>query len=391
MSAQVYFFNAGRYVRYDVLNDAVDAGYPLSTGDQWPGMRRTGFDTGLDSALDLGGGSVYFLKASKYVRYDIVADTVPEGYLRDIGDNWPGMREAGFASGIDAAVNWGDGKAYVFKGSKYVRYDIAEDKVDDGYPLDIGDNWPGLRAAGFADGLDTAVNWGNGKIFFFKGSRYVRYDMTDDRVDDGYPLDIGTHWPGMSAAGFGSGVTAATPLIGVGRPTPLTGDLSEEFFRLIRQAGTALRCHPAKLLIVLNSESGVRANALHPSGVAAGINQFVDATLRGLGWTRGCAAFAQLDAAAQVPYVQRYFTPHIHLDLDSIGRIYQLNFLPATARPGQGAETVLAQHGGVNGQAYDDNKILDSDADGTITIGDLEIVALRQRNKPRWKEIESRL
>lgn len=338
MSAQVYFFNAGRYVRYDVLNDAVDAGYPLSTGDQWPGMRRTGFDTGLDSALDLGGGSVYFLKASKYVRYDIVADTVPEGYLRDIGDNWPG-----------------------------------------------------LRAAGFADGLDTAVNWGNGKIFFFKGSRYVRYDMTDDRVDDGYPLDIGTHWPGMSAAGFGSGVTAATPLIGVGRPTPLTGDLSEEFFRLIRQAGTALRCHPAKLLIVLNSESGVRANALHPSGVAAGINQFVDATLRGLGWTRGCAAFAQLDAAAQVPYVQRYFTPHIHLDLDSIGRIYQLNFLPATARPGQGAETVLAQHGGVNGQAYDDNKILDSDADGTITIGDLEIVALRQRNKPRWKEIESRL
>ncbi|HEY0933162.1 MAG TPA: hypothetical protein VGD91_05385, partial [Trebonia sp.] len=77
--------------------------------------------------------------------------------------------------------------------------------------------------------------------------------------------------------------------------------------------------------------------------------------------------------------------------LDSVGRIYQTNFLPATLRPGQGPDTVLAEHGGINGQSYDQNKILDVNNDNKITIGDLEAVALRQRNQPRWQEIEERL
>ncbi|MFE6127557.1 hemopexin repeat-containing protein [Streptomyces sp. NPDC056437] len=27
-------------------------------------------------------------------------------------------------------------------------------------------------------GVDAAVNWGNGKLFLFKGDSYLRYDMT---------------------------------------------------------------------------------------------------------------------------------------------------------------------------------------------------------------------
>ncbi|MFF3190994.1 hemopexin repeat-containing protein [Streptomyces misionensis] len=45
---------------------------------------------------------------------------------------------------IDAGVVWPNGKAYFFRDREYMRYDIAADKVDPGYPLPIGSNWPGL-------------------------------------------------------------------------------------------------------------------------------------------------------------------------------------------------------------------------------------------------------
>ena len=38
---------------------------------------------------------------------------------------------------IDAVVKWNDKKAYFFKNSQYVRYEIAADEADSGYPEDI--------------------------------------------------------------------------------------------------------------------------------------------------------------------------------------------------------------------------------------------------------------
>jgi hypothetical protein len=38
---------------------------------------------------------------------------------------------------IDAVVKWNDKKAYFFKNSQYIRYDIAADEADSGYPEDI--------------------------------------------------------------------------------------------------------------------------------------------------------------------------------------------------------------------------------------------------------------
>ncbi len=47
-------------------------------------------------------------------------------------------------SRIDSCVVWPNGKAYLFSGDEYVRYDIEADKVDPGYPLPIAGNWPGV-------------------------------------------------------------------------------------------------------------------------------------------------------------------------------------------------------------------------------------------------------
>lgn len=84
------------------------------------------------------------------------------------------------------ALVWNESKAYFFRGNKYVRYDIAADRADEGYPQSISSGWAGV----FESDLDAAVVWPNGKAYFFKGDEYTRYDIAADRGDEGYPQSI---------------------------------------------------------------------------------------------------------------------------------------------------------------------------------------------------------
>ena len=142
-------------------------------------------------------GKVYYFKGNQYIRYDIVADRVDAGYPRPIAGAWPGL----WGDSINAGVVWPNGKAYFFRGSQYMRYDIATDRVDPGYPRPIQNNWPGFPAS-FAAGVDAAVVWNADKAYFFKGNQYIRYDIPSDRVDPGYPAPIQGNWPGLWADGI---------------------------------------------------------------------------------------------------------------------------------------------------------------------------------------------
>ena len=86
--------------------------------------------------------------------------------------------------------------AYFIAGGSYVRWTIGGGAVDAGYPKPIANNWPGFPAA-FAAGVDAAIVWNNGKAYFFRGSQYIRYDMKADKVDAGYPKPIAGAWPGL--------------------------------------------------------------------------------------------------------------------------------------------------------------------------------------------------
>ena len=81
------------------------------------------------------------------------------------------------SNNVEAAINWGNGKVYFFSGSQYIRYDIPSGQQDQ--PAgSISSGWPTLS---FTDGIDGIVNWGNGKAYFFSGSQYVEYDMYNDK------------------------------------------------------------------------------------------------------------------------------------------------------------------------------------------------------------------
>lgn len=204
----VFFFRGGTYVRYEI--DPVTGAetvnhdfYPRGVAEAWTAMPAP-FTHGIDAVVNWPDGFVYFFKGSNYVRWDATNDTVDASfYPHDTASQWPALPTS-FAAGMDAAINWGDGRAFFFKGSKYVRYDIETDSVDQNiYPRDIAEGWPDFPAA-FKSGVDAAVNWGNGSAYFFKGGSYLNYDIKNEKVRPGYPLPITEpgKWPELVGAGF---------------------------------------------------------------------------------------------------------------------------------------------------------------------------------------------
>jgi hypothetical protein len=149
------------------------------------------------SALVLPNGKAYLFQGSVYSRYDFRTGVAEATGVPIVG-NWPNL--PGNAS--DAALHWGFGKAYFFYGDEYLRYDIPGDTVDPAYlPPNtrpkIAPNWTGLPAR-----LDALVNWCNGKLYGFAGPLYYRYDITLERVDPDYPRPIAGNWPGVWLTGI---------------------------------------------------------------------------------------------------------------------------------------------------------------------------------------------
>jgi hypothetical protein len=237
---KIYFFKGNQYSRYDVPNDETDSGYPKSISGHWPYLF-----TNIDAAVYLrdgivNGRKIYFFKGNQYARYDVDSDEVENGYPKSITGHWPGL-----FTDIDAAVYLENGfvagkKIYFFKGDQYIRWDASNDRIDAGYPASISANWPGL----FSD-IDAAFYIENGfvngkKIYFFKGDQYIRWDVDQDRLDDGYPASI-TRWPGLerlvSTTVIPGGTMSERVTI---RPPDDTDTLNQSFARVTEEEGLTL-------------------------------------------------------------------------------------------------------------------------------------------------------
>lgn len=113
---------------------------------------------------------------------------------------------------VQAAVARGDGKLFFFRGDAYIRYDIAANSADASYPRSIDRYWSGL----WADDIDAAFAH-DGSIYFFRGHEYLRYDIAADAAAPGFPKPIAGDWPGL----WPDGIDAAAA----------TGDGTALFFR----------------------------------------------------------------------------------------------------------------------------------------------------------------
>ncbi len=191
---KAYLFSGTQYIRYSTISNGRDEGYPKKIAGNWPGLPVM-FRSGIDAALwRKDNNKLYFFKENQYVRFSSISDGVDSGYPRTISGNWPGL-PANFNNGIDAAFWREDNdKIYFFKGSQYVRFSNISDGVDVGYPRSISGNWPGLTTD-FNSGIDAALmRPDNNKLYFFSGSRYSRFSNISEGIDSGYPRYINGVW-----------------------------------------------------------------------------------------------------------------------------------------------------------------------------------------------------
>jgi Hemopexin len=194
---KLYFFKGAQYWRYDLKKDygEVDYPQPLSAWNL-PGDFARGIDACLPGARAFVG-KTYFFRGALYTSYDWktqrASDPKPLA-------NWSSNRPFPFPGGIDAALEGAGpfaGKAYFFKGSKYARYDWKEDDID------LVDQSIAAWKLGerFAADISACVSATEGSLpstpvaYFFKGGEYVKYDWKTGAAREGYPLPIAAAWP----------------------------------------------------------------------------------------------------------------------------------------------------------------------------------------------------
>jgi hypothetical protein len=114
------------------------------------------------------------------------------------------------------------------------------------------------------------------------------------------------------------------------------------------------------------------------------------ATLLGLGWTAGHAAFRKLSATDQLSFVRRYYAPY-RGHLGTVGGLYVATFLPALISHAGDRDFVLTAKNGPLGWAYAPNSAFDADHNLAISVGELEDAVARNARGPRWAEIVARL
>jgi hypothetical protein len=168
---------------------------PQRISDRWPDLFRVGFER-VDAAFvgryltssdgeDLNG-KIFFFNRDKYVRWDVASNGIDPGYPRCIADGWPGVT----FDRIDAVVNVAPEAVYLFMGNEYVRFNTLTNQADPGYPQPVSTRWVGVTF----DRIDAATYWGNAKVYFFRDNQYIRYDTVMWRADAGYPKAVLSHY-----------------------------------------------------------------------------------------------------------------------------------------------------------------------------------------------------
>jgi hypothetical protein len=142
-----------------------------------------------------------------------------------------------------------------------------------------------------------------------------------------------------------------------------------DFQQKLQKVASALGTTPEALLAVIKHESGGKPYAVNPYSGATGLIQFMPATAQRLG--TNVQDLKQMDAVQQLDFVYKYYKMTGVGD-GSVGDLYVATFMPKYL--GYPPNTVLGQRGagGFAGQVYDQNKVLDRNQDGQITIADIK-------------------
>lgn len=143
-----------------------------------------------------------------------------------------------------------------------------------------------------------------------------------------------------------------------------------DFNKKLEKVASELGVDSKALMAIFKQESGVNPKAVNAMSGATGLIQFMPDTARRLGTTT--EDLRNMTAVEQLDYVYKYFKMVGVKPGMQLGDLYMAVFMPKYV--GAADDTVLGQAGapGFSGKVYDQNRGLDKDKDGAITVADVK-------------------
>jgi hypothetical protein len=148
-----------------------------------------------------------------------------------------------------------------------------------------------------------------------------------------------------------------------------------DFNKKLEKVAAQLGVRSSDLIAVMKQESGVKPDAVNKQSGATGLIQFMPKTAAALGTTT--ADLVKMTAVEQLDYVYKYFKMvGVQPGMD-LGDLYMAVFMPAHI--GKPDNFVLGSSGapGFRGKVYAQNRGLDKDRNGVITISDVKSAVQR--------------
>jgi peptidoglycan hydrolase-like protein with peptidoglycan-binding domain len=142
-----------------------------------------------------------------------------------------------------------------------------------------------------------------------------------------------------------------------------------DFKKKLEKVANALGVKSSDLMAIFKQESGVNPHIQNHTSGATGLIQFMPDTARRLGTTTD--ELKNMDGVEQLDYVYKYFKM-TGVGNGTLGDLYMAVFMPKYV--GYDDATILGQHGapGFSGKVYNQNRGLDRNKDGKITVADVK-------------------
>jgi hypothetical protein len=143
-----------------------------------------------------------------------------------------------------------------------------------------------------------------------------------------------------------------------------------DFNKKLDKIADALGVSSKDLIAIFKMESGINPAAVNSQSGATGLIQFMPATAASLGTST--SELKNMSAVEQLDYVYKYFKMVGVKPGMELGDLYMAVFMPKYV--GADDSTVLGQEGakGFSGKVYAQNKGLDKNKDGSITVADVK-------------------
>ncbi|MBS9426363.1 fucose-binding lectin II, partial [Photorhabdus caribbeanensis] len=217
MNTNTYLFLNSENIKYYDDPQINKGDTPQLISKDWPNL-PVEFQRHIDDVINLNG-YLYFFKGSQYLKFDIAKAQVSEG-PRHIIEGWPGLRGTEFENGIDAATEFVDTKRDIvcfFKGRDCIDYTVSSHTIS---KKTISERWRATgKYAGFSENLDAVILWKNiagSLIYLFKDSHYIQYNTQSNTIDI-EPRLIQTYWPGVTFNKVQAAVSIDPDLLGSDR------------------------------------------------------------------------------------------------------------------------------------------------------------------------------